>query len=197
MLFELLDRLAGTPRGVRTLSAGEALFRTGDPAASMFSVRAGLLRLSRCTPDGREVLMRRAGAGETLCEAALTADRYHCDAVAVKPSTVGVIAKTEVLERMRADVEFATALASSMAGEIRRVRALLELRNVKRARDRVLHYLLMMADERRVVPVADTVKDLASELGLTHESLYRELSGLVADGVIARERGAIRVLAAV
>jgi CRP-like cAMP-binding protein len=39
-----------------------------------------------------------------------------------------------------------------------------------------------------------TLKDLAAELGLTHETLYRTLSEMSARGEIARLNGKIRLL---
>jgi CRP-like cAMP-binding protein len=196
MLFELLDA-AVRPGGVRELRAGDLLFRRGDPALHLFVVRAGMIRLQRCTVDGREVLMGRAARGETLCEAALTSEQFHCDAVAAQRSVVGAVDKGHVLHRLRSEPEFAVALAAAMAEAIRSTRGRLELRNVKRARERLLQHLLLRADRDREVRVESTFRELASELGLTHESLYRELSALAKEGVIARRGKTIRFVARV
>ena len=59
------------------------------------------------------------------------------------------------------------------------------------ARDRVRHYLYAGADGGAVV-LPGTVKDLAGELGLTHEALYRTLSEMEGDGEIARREGKMR-----
>jgi DNA-binding MarR family transcriptional regulator len=42
--------------------------------------------------------------------------------------------------------------------------------------------------------LAGSVKDLARELGLTHESLYRTLARLEQDGVIARKDQRLLIL---
>jgi len=75
------------------------------------------------------------------------------------------------------------------------LRTRLEQRNIRTARDRVRHYLAVSADvDGRTVALSGTLKDVASELGLTHEALYRTLAEMEADGEIERRKGAIRLL---
>jgi len=82
---------------LRRLNPGEALFRQGDPAAAIFRLESGQIHLLRHTEDGASVLMHVARAGETLAEAALFADAYHCDAIARAPSWVIAIHKRDLL----------------------------------------------------------------------------------------------------
>jgi len=61
-----------------------------------------------------------------------------------------------------------------LMSQILNLRIRLERRNIQSARDRVLHYLTANADEReRTVALPSTVKDLAAELGLTHQARPR------------------------
>jgi CRP-like cAMP-binding protein len=69
----------------------------------------------------------------------------------------------------------------------------LERHNLRSARERVRHYLAADANGDIVV-LPGTVKDLAGELGLTHEALYRTLSEMEGEGEIARLKGKIRFL---
>jgi DNA-binding phage protein len=74
------------------------------------------------------------------------------------------------------------------------LRTRLERRNIQTARDRVRHYLaLNVGPDGRTVALAGTLKELAGELGLAHEALYRTLSEMAADGEIERPKGAIRL----
>jgi CRP-like cAMP-binding protein len=58
----------------------------------------------------------------------------------------------------------------------------------------VRHYLVLNAGtDGRTVTVAGTLKDLATELGLTHEALYRTLADMAADGEIERLDGKIKL----
>jgi CRP-like cAMP-binding protein len=60
------------------------------------------------------------------------------------------------------------------------------------ARERVRHYLVLNAGaDGRTVELGGTLKDMAAELGLTHEVLYRTLAALERSGEIKRSRGKI------
>ena len=88
---------------VRTLEAGEVLFRQGDRANAIFEVEQGRMRLIRHTIDNRPVTLHTARAGELFAEAALFADRYHCDAVAASAARVLVHPKRALLAAFRGD----------------------------------------------------------------------------------------------
>jgi CRP-like cAMP-binding protein len=179
----------------RSLAAGEALFRQGDRAVAIFWVEAGRLRLLRHTVDDHMAVLHTARAGELFAEAALFAATYHCDAVAAAPSVVRVYPKREVLAAFRADAASAERFMAALARQIHALRARLEARNIRQAKGRVLHHLALAADPatRRVV-LDGTLIDLAAELGLSHEALYRTLAALEREGRIARSRDAIALV---
>ena len=85
-LAELLQSLCSSR--LRDIPAGGAVFRQGDPAADIFLVIDGRIRLVRYTDEGEALTLFTARAGQTFAEAALFADRYHCTAMADKASRV-------------------------------------------------------------------------------------------------------------
>ncbi len=68
--------------------------------------------------------------------------------------------------------------------ELRRARAQSERLGLRSAKDRVLHYLETEGQSGRV-RLAQSKKAWASELGLSHEALYRTLSEMQKSGQIA------------
>ena len=84
-----------------TLAAGAHLFRQGDPVTSIFRVESGCVRLERTTATGAMVVLHTASAGETLAEAALFSDVYHCNAVALKAARVCVYDKRAILAALK------------------------------------------------------------------------------------------------
>ena len=81
-----------------------------------------------------------------------------------------------------------------LARQVMNLRARLEQRNIHSAHDRILHYLAFNAGaDGRTVKVTGTLKNLAVELGLTHEALYRTLADMAAAGEIERLNGKIRL----
>jgi CRP/FNR family transcriptional regulator, dissimilatory nitrate respiration regulator len=181
----------------RKLAAGQTLFRRGSATAGLYEVLSGSIRVARVDGAGREAVLHVAGAGDTIAEASLFSPIYQCDATATVPAVVRLYPKAALLAELERNPEAAQAFMAMLGHQVMRLRARLEQRNIRSARDRVRHYLAVKTDaDGRAVALPGTLKDLAGELGLTHEALYRTLSEMTADGEIERQRGKIRLLAA-
>lgn len=178
----------------RKLKAGEALFRLGDKPVNFYEVMAGRVRLSRVDRSGREVILYVAGPGETLAEASLYSPAHHCDAIAATAATLRAYPKAALLAAFSKDRNAAQAFTATLARQVMNLRTRIEQRNIRSARDRVGHYLAVNADAG-TASVRGTLKDLAAELGLSHEALYRTLPSLERGGEIKRGRGKITLLA--
>ena len=192
-----LDRLiAAVPAAVsaRELTPGEALFRQGDRATAIFAVERGRLRLVRHTADDRRVVLHTAHPDELFAEAALFAEAYHCDAVADIPSRVRVLSKPTLLAAFRSNPDLAQDFMAILARQVMALRTRLELRSIRSARLRLLQHLLLAAGEGGTVRLDGTLMDLAAEIGLSHEALYRTIAALESEGVIARSDAEIRLL---
>lgn len=177
---------------LRELDAGEALFRQGDRATAIFVVEQGRLRLIRHTVDQHEVVLHTARTGELFAEAALFSNAYQCDAIAAAASRVRAYPKREILAAFRGDPALAERFMAVLAHQVHALRARLEERNIRSARERVLHHLaLASGPDGRTVLIDGRLMDLAAEIGLTHEALYRTLAALEKDGLIDRTRSGI------
>ena len=179
----------------RNLKAGEALFRLGDKTTGLCEVIAGRVRLARVDRSGHEVVLYVAEAGETLAEASLFSPQYHCDAIASTNATVRVYPKREMLAAFERNPKAARAFSAALARQVMDLRARIEQRNIRSARERVRHYLAVNASgDGRAVNLRGTLKDIAAELGLTHEAFYRTLAALERSGEIKRNREKITLL---
>lgn len=138
----------------------------------LYLLERGEIRLTRSDPEGREMILFRAEPGETFAEASLFSEMYLCDAVASVPSVVQLLPRSAVLEAFVSEPDVAQAFMATLAREVMALRTRLENRNLRTARERVLHYLGLRASAHdRVVKLNGDLKTMASELGLTHESL--------------------------
>jgi CRP-like cAMP-binding protein len=172
---------------VREVRAGATLFHQGDAVTAIFEVETGRLRLVRHAIDGHPIVLHTARAGELFAEAALFARAYHCDAVAVVDSRVRAYPKRALRALLRGNPDHAERFMALLARQVHAVRARLEERNIRSARERILHHLALAAGtDGRTVRLEGTLVDLAAELGLTHEVLYRTLAVLQKEGTIAR-----------
>ncbi len=172
---------------VRELAADEALFRQGDASYGIFEVERGRVRMVRVTTDHRPVVLHTARPGELFAEAALFSEVYHCDAVAAAGARVRIYPKRDLLAAFRRDPELSQRFMAQLARQVMALRSRLEERNIRSARERVLHHLALAAGpDGRTVALDGTLMDLAAEIGLTHEALYRTLSDLEKEKLIAR-----------
>jgi len=177
---------------VRELAAGEILFTQGDRAAAIYKVESGRLQLVRRTIDDHLVILHTARQGEFFAEASLFAETYHCDAVAAAPSRIRVYPKAMVMEALQTDPVLAAAFIARLAHQLQELRARMELRNIRSARERVLQYLRLRAGlHGRSIAIEGQLQDIAAEIGITREALYRTLGALEAEGSVTREGSAI------
>jgi CRP/FNR family transcriptional regulator, dissimilatory nitrate respiration regulator len=171
----------------RSLARNDLLFRQGDKVAGIYFIEAGRVRLERRTFDGRSLILGTSAAGEFFVEAALFADIYHCDAVAAEPSRVRVYPKAALLKALRTDPESAMSFLAHVSHQIIDLRQRLELMKVRSAKERVLLYFdFKVGPDGRTVTLPGPLQDIASELGLSREALYRTLASLEQTGAIER-----------
>jgi CRP/FNR family transcriptional regulator, dissimilatory nitrate respiration regulator len=171
----------------RSLARDEVLFRQGEKVPAIYFIETGRLRLERQTFDGRSLIVGTTPGGEFFVEAALFADTFHCDAVATEPSRVRIYPKTTVLNALRTDPASAMSFLARVSHQVIELRQHIELMKVRSAKERVTLYLdLNAGPDGRTVKLRGQLQDVASELGLTREALYRTVASLERSGAIER-----------
>jgi CRP-like cAMP-binding protein len=176
----------------RALKPGQTLFRAGQRTIGPYQVASGRVRLARVDRSGRETVLYTAGSGEMVAEASLFSAVYHCDAIASTAAKVRLFPKDAVLAAFQHDPAAAKSFMARLARQVMDLRTRMELRNIHSARERVRHYLaLHVGADGLTVALQGTLKELAAELGLTHEALYRTLARMAAAGEIKRLDGKI------
>lgn len=179
----------------RFLAKGETLFRQGDRSFAIFAVRRGRMRMVRHHADGHAVVLYVAKDGDTFAEASLFSPAYHCDAVADIDSEIEIYPKDAIAGALDGLPETVRSLLAHLAGQVITLRARLEIRNIRAAEERVLQYLHLVAgDGDGAVAFSQPLKDVAAEIGLSHESFYRTLAKLETAGMIARDGRTVTLL---
>ncbi len=170
------------------LQPAQWLFRAGTPPRHIHFIEEGAVRLVRHGRQGEEVVLHDARPGEFLAEASLDSARYHCDAVASEASVVLRVAKADFQRLLIEDAAFERTWIALLGAQLRTARARIERLSLRSAEERIRHLLLSEGRGPRCeLEVAGTLKDLARQLGLTHESLYRTLARMQNEGVIDRQ----------
>lgn len=168
-------------------SSGTAVFRQDDSARGPYLLVSGAVEMVRHTEEGHRIVLHQAHASDTLAEASLFSDRYHCACIATRDSRLILLDKTVVLDRMERDTGFAQALLKRMASQVQGYRRQIEILAIRGAEDRVLAALDAFGQ-------SGSVMDFAAQIGLSHEATYRALSALTKRGILERTgRGRYRI----
>lgn len=156
----------------RSLRDGDVLFRVGDAVESVFLVRAGRMGLVRHTPRGSRLLLHRASPGAILAEASVWSERYHCDALALGDAAVAALPKPVFEEALAREPALLAAWAADLARAVQAARLRAEIRSLRTVPERLDAWL----DAFGALPERGRRQEVADEIGVTREALYRELA---------------------
>lgn len=187
----------------RVFASGAFIAREGEPANSVFVIEHGLVRVTRTSRHGRELVLRLLMAGDTLGELGVldAAGTRTADAIAVEPTTCVILSKDDLQAAVRATPELGLRLLATLVGYVRRKDE--ELADVAflDVPGRTARKLLELAD-RHGVKVAGGVRigvrvpqaELAGMVGASRENVNRALSRLITLGAVSIEQGHITIL---
>lgn len=153
-------------------SPEESVFRTGDKVTRVFWVRRGSVTLIRTLASGQQITLHKASANSLVAEASVYADSYHCDCVVSGETELLSIPRDAFKTRLQSDVQLAEAWAASLARGIQAARMRAEIRSLKTVADRLDAWFADNAE----LPTKGQWQQLAEELSVSREALYRELA---------------------
>jgi CRP-like cAMP-binding protein len=156
----------------RALTAGEALFHQGAEVRDMMLVESGRVDLIRHGATGGRMILQRAGPGAVLAEASAYAAQYHCDGVAAQAAIVRVVSRSAFLAALAADPALATTWAAYLAHAVQAARMRAEIRGLTTVAARLEAWFA--AGNR--LPPRGHWQDVADEIGVSREALYRALA---------------------
>ncbi|MHA1553766.1 MAG: Crp/Fnr family transcriptional regulator [Alphaproteobacteria bacterium] len=153
------------------LAASEPLFHSGDHVSFMYLVIDGQMELTRQTSTGMSVTLQLARSGQVLAEASAYSDAYHCDARAIAETTLRSVSVATFRSRLAQDRQAADDWAAYLAHAVQSARMRAEIRTLRTVAERLDAWL----GETLTMPEKGTWTELAAELGVSREALYREL----------------------
>ena len=186
------------------LRRGAMVFRQGDQVhaagGGFYGLAAGTIKISSLRQDGREAILAVLEPGNWFGEITLIdgSPRTH-DATALESLDLLVVPPEAFAQQMR-DVVFANAIAAMLAARVRMLYGLTEDATLRSLRARVAHRLLVLArgDATQSVQLRRTLmlpqEALAMMLGITRQTLSKELNALARDQAISIGYGRIDLL---
>ncbi len=165
--------------------AAHSLFNEGQATQGIYSIKYGLVKLVRLTGDGRQRIVRVLRQGDVLGLEALATPRYDASAVAMTEVAVCRIPLSVVRTLDSRVPRLHHALLERWRQALKDADDWLADLNFGSARQRVCHFVLKMRQpETPDLVTLFSREDMGAMLDLKLETVSREISALVRDGVI-------------
>jgi CRP/FNR family cyclic AMP-dependent transcriptional regulator len=181
----------------RTLKDGERLYERGATATGLYEVHSGYMHLKGSGASGDEVLITVYGPGTCLGEVPLLGDGARAfDAVAHGEVRIAVLGKTDFDELSALHPEIYQTLVTKLCRVIIGLLSHIEDAALLSLRQRLVR-LIVSAAEAYGSAQSDGVEiamplsqaDMGKMLGMTRQSIQRELNYLRAEGLLNKRRG--------
>ena len=177
------------------VSKGQVLFHRQEESRVIYTVKTGRVRLLHYTSSGQAISHYAVNAGEICAAVALFLDIYTCSAVAEETTQVLAFPKQAFMHALQEDHHFAIAFMMQLSHRLHTTKEMLELRSIRSAQERVLHYLRLIAPpEKNTVILEQPLKDIAADLSISPEAFSRTLTKLANNGAIVREKRRITLI---
>jgi CRP/FNR family transcriptional regulator, cyclic AMP receptor protein len=195
---EALDQLCRYAKHV-TLKRGATLFSKGDPGNSLFAVISGTLKMSISSPEGRNAILNMIRPGEVFGEmAVLSGQARSADATANTNCEMFVIDRRDFLPFVRNHPALAMKFIELLCERVRRTSDQVEQVILQDLPGRLASALLGLAERQGPEPDSRTIEitqqEISEMVGMTRESINKQLRAWSARSWVRLEHGAIVVL---
>jgi CRP/FNR family transcriptional regulator, cyclic AMP receptor protein len=182
-----------------TLKRGATLFSKGDPGNSLCAVISGTVKMSISSPDGRSAIFNLIGPGEIFGEiAVLDGQSRTADATANTNCEIFVIDRREFLPFVRSHPALAMKFIELLCAKLRWTSDQVEQVILQNLPGRLASALIRLAEKHKLAPgdrtIAVTQQEISEMVGMTRESINKQLRVWATRKWVRLEHGAIVVL---
>lgn len=178
----------------RSVAAGSAVCRVGEPAQQWIGVIGGLVKASVMTADGKTMTYAGIAPGGWLGEGSVlngTARRF--DVIALRDSHLAFLPRATFMRLYDNNLAFCHYLIDKLNLRLAQQMALIEIDRLVAPATRVARFLLMLADAQNP-DSPDSVLDItqaeiAQLCGLSRQFTNKALGKLVALGLVEHAYG--------
>ena len=178
----------------RQLSAGEVLFVKGDEGDALYGIRRGQIRIATGTESGKRLTLNVLGPGDLLGEIALLDGRSRtADAIAAEPSELFMVRRQDFLRLLEREPRIAVHLMELLCERVRWISERMEETALLPLEVRLARRIRTLADDFGT-DLHISQEELGILLGVTRESINRQLQQWRREGLVELGRSRIRLL---
>ncbi len=185
---------------LRRFKAGETIVREGEPGAGLFVILEGGARIVVSSQTGEEATVAHLGPGECIGEfSVLDGLPRSATAIATAPTSTISVSRDDFREWLSERPEAAFALLEELSLRLRRANQGLADHLFLGLSQRLARRLVGLAASHgnhasgNGIRIRITQAELASMLGVTRESVNKELQAFASRGWLSTSRGAITI----
>jgi CRP/FNR family transcriptional regulator, anaerobic regulatory protein len=186
---------------VRQVRSGSTLLSEGTRATHVYVVRLGTFKAIKTAEDGYEQVMTFAGIGEVLGFEALCESRQPLGAVALEDASVFALPVDELEGLCQQSPALDRALQVALSRQLMRAGAVAEMMAAVSSEVRLARFIgwwaARMAEQgqsSRRLRLRMSRRDIASLLGIAHETVSRSFSAFVERGLLRVDNREIEIL---
>jgi CRP/FNR family transcriptional regulator, cyclic AMP receptor protein len=182
-----------------TFKRGAPIFSKGDAGSSLLAVISGTVKISISSPDGRNAILNLIGSGEIFGEVALLDGLARtADATANTNCELFIIDRREFIPFVRSQPTLAMKFIELLCARLRWTSDQVEQVILQDLPGRLAGALLRLNDKQKLGPQDRTIlitqQEISEMVGMTRESINKQLRAWAARGLVRLEHGAIVVL---
>jgi len=195
---EALDQLCRYAKH-SSLKRGATIVSKGDPGNSLIAVISGTVKISVSSPDGRSAILNLIGPGGTFGEVAvLDGLARTADATANTNCEIYVIDRRDFLPFVRSQPALAMKFIELLCTKLRWTSDQVEEVILQNLPGRLASALLRLTEKDKLAPggrtIAITQQEISEMVGMTRESINKQLRAWATRNWVRLEHGAIVVL---
>ena len=194
---DALDQLCRYARK-RTFKRGATIFAKGDPGQSLFFIISGTVKIGVSSADGRGAIFNMVDAGEMFGEiAVLDGLARTADAIANSNCELFVIDRRDFLTLLASQPVLATKLIELLCVRLRWISDHVEQVIFPELSGKLAKALMRLIDRPGAAPdkkIAITQQEIGEMLGMSRESVNKQLHEWAERNLVRLQRGSITVI---
>lgn len=195
---EALDQLCHYAKHM-TLKRGASIASRGDPGNSLFAVISGTVKISVSSPEGRNAILNLIGPGEIFGEIAVF-DRAprSADVTANTNCELLAIDRRDFIPFVKSQPALSMKFIELLCARLRWTSEQVEQIILQNLPGRLASALIGLTEKRKKEPASHTIaitqQEISEMVGMTRESINKQLRAWAARKWVRLEHGAIVVL---
>lgn len=169
----------------KSYQKGEHIYLSGDKGNKLYVIHSGSVKISRISPSGKEQVIRILGAGDFMGELSLfNASSFTDNSEVIEDTTLCLIEGQHIKDLMEKYPTIAFKVLEELSKRLDAAENLIENISINSVEKRLADTLLNLANHEGEVNLPMRKQDLASNLGMSQETLSRKLSSFQQMGLI-------------